>query len=203
MLRIMVQGDRDATGIEDTVRALGTLCKERKIGLNVGEAGQIVRILAETGADVRVHQAKSVRPNVPEGCTNVKIVDCFTPAEKARWQLEEEVAGMCHHSSRSSRTLAWAVRLACLDTSDGFIFFPGREGTLAHLVPIMAFIAKGEVDKGVARPRRVALVGWGDAKKDALLELFDIGDDDEWVGSFTIDEMDSVVSWLVDGLPAK
>ena len=45
MIRLMMQGDRDAKGIDDAVRALGNICKEREIGLNVGEAGQIVRIL--------------------------------------------------------------------------------------------------------------------------------------------------------------
>ena len=195
MLRLMVQGDRDAQGIEGAVRQLGQLCKEREIGLNVGEAGKIVRILGETGAHVRVHQAKKEPPNVPEGFTGE-----IYPLESAARNLimKRRLKGA------TVGRMAWAIRLAHMsDTSDGFLFFPGREGTLAHLVPILAFIAKGERDKGVPRPRRVALVDWPDAKKDALLELFNIGDDDEWVGSFDIEEMRRVVSWLTDGLPVK
>lgn len=198
MIRLMVQGDRNAQGIEGAVRRLGEICKERGIGLNVGEAGQIVRILGETGAHVRVHQAKPERPNVPEGFTGE-----IYPLESAARNLimKRRLKGA------TIDRMAWAIRLAYTsDTSDGFIFFPGREGTLAHLVPIMAFIAKGERDKGVARPRRVALVGWSGPMITALATLFNIWPNKpggEWLNTFTTEDVTKAVAWLVDGLPAK
>ena len=203
MLRLMVQGGRDATGIEDTVRELGTLCKERGIGLNVGEAGEIFRLLAGTGTfgtHVRVYMAKDKHSNAPEGFSG-ELIECNVMGRDVQDRIKNDY--YFPDDPPGSDRLAWAIRLACFAASNGFIFFPGREGTLAHLVPIMAFIAKGERDKGASRPRRVALVDWPNAKKDAILELFNIGDDDEWIGSFTINEMPKVITWLVDGLPAK
>ncbi|MBI2552662.1 hypothetical protein HYW17_05180 [Candidatus Uhrbacteria bacterium] len=196
MPRLMVQGDRDANGIEDAVLKLGSICGERGIGLNVGEAGKIVHLLAETGAHVRVHQAKPEPPNVPEGFRG-EIVNCTAAALPAHTHLP---------AGAKIARVAWAIRLACLDDSDGFIFFPGREGTLAHLVPIMAFIAKGERDKGVACPRRVALVGWSGPLITALCTLFNIWPTTpggEWLDSFASDEMGRAISWLTAGLPAE
>lgn len=200
MLQLMVQGARDARGIEDAVRALGTICKERGIGLNVGEAGQIVRLLAETGAHVRVHQAKPEPPNVPDEFMG-RFVRCYSAA-KVVHGMDTIPDGI------SCDRLAWAVRLACMCSSDGFIFFPGREGTLAHLVPIMAFIAKGERDKGVARPRRVALVDWPMDDVKAVEQLFrlELARDRQWFFHFTTrlpTRMGNIVDWLTDGVPAE
>lgn len=206
MLRLMVQGDRDATGIEDAVRELGRICKEREIGLNVGEAGQIVRILAETGAHVRVHQAQIEATNLPEGFTG-EILDCYNAGVTARNDLQRHEG-----FSPNIRYTCWGIRLAALAASDGFIFFPGREGTLAHLVPTMAFIAKGERDKDVARPRRVALMGWNNMTVDALSILFDLennvdpeeaNDWHRWIRCFETNEMTVAINWLTEGLTAK
>lgn len=181
MFRLMVQGDRDARGIADQVRRLGELCKERGVGLNVGESGEIIRILCGTGANVRIHKAKLELPNLSGDCENVTVVDCIGPGIAAGKYLDER------HDFVVNR-LEWAVRLMCMissSTTDGFIFFPGAEGTLAHLIPVMAFIAKGERDKG-KETRRVALVGWPTVKVMHLRQLFGIGMDpkDDWLESF-------------------
>lgn len=199
MLRLMVQGDRDAKGIEDAVRRLGTLCKEREIGLNVGESGEIVRLIAESGASYMVNQAQPGDSKLPEHLLRDHTRNC----QAAAFMAQEGFHRLAWDSPKLPR-LAWCIRLACLDTSDGFIFFPGREGTLAHLVPIMAFIAKGERDKGVARPRRVALVGWPIGKYTNLCELMEINPSNyTWVHPFTLAQVGNVITWLTDGLPAK
>lgn len=213
MLRLMVQGDRDAKGIEDAVRQLGELCKERGIGLNVGEAGQIVRLLAETGAHVRVHQAKPERPNVPGGFTG-EIVDCYGSMQQHPAREFLHVIRSDEERQRILHRASWGLRLACLDASDGFIFFPGREGTLAHLVPIMAFIVKGEVDKGVTRPRRIAFVGYSASQIVALRHLLHIqimplmahptglyrGRRTAWCARFNAAQIAQCVNWITDGL---
>ena len=156
-----------------------------------------MHLLAETGAHVRVHQAKKEPPNVPEGFTGE-----IYPLESAARNLimKRRLKGA------TVDRMAWAIRLAHMsDTSDGFIFFPGREGTFAHLVPIMAFIAKDERDKGVPRPRRVALVGWDAYAMNALRTLMQIRPRDvDWIQNFILSkEIESIVSWLTEGLPAK
>lgn len=202
MVRLMVQGDRDASGIENTVRKLGEICKERGIGLNVGEAGKIVRILAESGANVLAHQAKRERPNTPEEAST-PIVDCVAPAQNAIDNLRDQ-ATVGLGSGLTEQRLAWAIRLAALEqTSNGFIFFHGREGTLAHLIPILAFIKKGEVDKGVARPRRVALIEWPMGSARPIFELMGISSDSNLLREFFGgNATERAVNWLTDGLPA-
>ena len=201
MRRLMVQGDRDATHIEDAVRELGQLCKERGIGLNVGESGEIVRLMVVTGAHVRVHQAKREQPNVHER-VSTSIVDCIAPAESAIDNLRgQTTVGL--GSGITEQRLAWAIRLACLNASEGFIFFHGREGTLAHLIPILAFIKKGEVDKGVARPRRVVLLDWPMGSARPIFELMGIPSDSNWLREFFGDDATKkAVDWLTEGLPA-
>ncbi|MDO8435454.1 MAG: hypothetical protein Q7S89_02120 [bacterium] len=208
MRRIFVHGDREAKGIEVQVRALGDLCHDRGIGINVGESGETVNILASSNADVRVHHSKDGEaPNVPFGSV-VKVVDCVTPAAMATQHLlhfDDVVA--------DPNRVGWGVRLAVLEQmSDGFIFFPGRERTLAHLVPILAFIAKGERDKG--KPcRRVALVGWHTLDLDAILCLFQmrpalplvVGVDVTmgFIGVFGLGSVAEALDWVAEGFPAK
>lgn len=203
MRRIMVQGDREAASFSPQVRQLGEICAARRIGLNVGESGEIVRILAETGADVRVHRAKPEPPNIPVGA-RVEVVDCLTPAQQALNHLRgQAMIGL--GSGITEKRLAWAIRLAVLtETSYGFVFFPGREGTLAHLIPILAFIAKGERDKG-RYCRRVALLGWHVDNIFRVLRLFATGAADidklmQFVRPYPLDQVQEALDWIADSL---
>lgn len=209
MASIFVQGDRDAKGIEAQVQELGALCKERQIGLNVGESGKIVRILSESGARVVVYRSKDDEPNADMG-PNVSVVDCVTPAAMATEHLLHRGAFQV-----KAKRVGWGVRLAVLEqTSEGFVFFPGREGTLAHLFAIAAFIAKGERDAGHTITRRIALVGWESEQSSLVLNLFrhqhptpfagGLGyeiPDTSFFGLFSIGQVSEALDWVAKGFP--
>ena len=191
MNRIFVQGDRDAHGLWENLVELGNLCAKRGIGLNVGAAGQIVKVLAGTEANVRVHTHTLDRPNVPDDC-HIELVNAGYTARSVPSNIEllhHEIVE--RHVEISENILAWAIRLAVLASSDGFIFFPGRAGTMAHLVPIMAHLIKHERG-GKSHPhRRVALVGWNHQQVNALGILMQLGphpSDADWIQNFVPDE---------------
>lgn len=200
MIRLMVQGDRVANkGVQADLEKLGKICLQKGIGLNVGEAGEIVQLLTTaSGASVRVHQTKAEKPNNVVPNSSFQKVNVCISAAHAVAEIAE------HYNSRrlTGKTTGWALRLAVmLDSSDGFIFFPGREGTMAHLIPAMAFIAKGERDKGAPRPRRVALIGWNPDQVTALYTLFSIkAEKDGWIQPFSLDNIAAAIDWLTDGL---
>lgn len=197
MPRIFVQGDRDAKGIEKQVRELGTLCKERGIELGMGENGKIVRILTGSGVESWVHHAKhdadlSIVPG-----PNVHIVDCERPAHMATEYLRN-VGNVLAKEGR----IGWGVRIGTISsTANGFVFFPGREGTLAHLFYAAADIARRERDK--EKPcRRVALVGWESEDSRSVLNLLGRGGRGiEFIGMFSLEQIPQALDWVAGGFP--
>ncbi len=193
MKRIFVQGDSEAYGLYENLMELGHLCRDRRIGLNVGESGKIVRILCETEVRVRVHRHTINYLNIPIDA-KIEIVD--VREDNMLSFVLNYLAMYLSHDDTDERgivnitdnILAWCIRLGTLASSDGFIFFPGHEDTMAHLVPIMAHIAKEARNKDKPR-RRVALVGWSASSIVGLARLMGTGPDDvDWIQNFIKDE---------------
>lgn len=196
-MRIFVQGSHATSelALEEACK-LGRLCRDRGVELNLGSQGNLVRALAESGAACHVHHSSDEPVNAPEDTKNVKVVSCVKAGMAAHREF------VFRDFSRVSR-FAWAARLAALETtSDGFIFFPGEVGTLAHAVPILASIAKNEARKE-SSPRRVALVGWDREQISALCLLLSIprpgSRDNSWLASFPVNEVHAALEFVLTG----
>lgn len=96
---------------------------------------------------------------------------------------------------------AWSSRLAEFLNAEAALFLPGNMGVLAHLVPFLAFVVKGEVVKGKA-PRRIALLGWGEHQlmvAYAILEQFGHVSQEAaspWFRAFSLDQIEEAVRFL-------
>lgn len=90
----------------------------------------------------------------------------------------------------------WSNRLAdWVSKGDAFVFFKGDVGTLAHLMPVLAFSKKMWARKGGSR--KVALVGWSQAEKTAIKVLMGFSyDGPDWLRSFEYDQIEQAVAFL-------
>ena len=149
-MRVFVQGDRDAKGCKAVAQVIAMELRQRQVGVNLGAYGELVEIFFVAGCEVRCFGHRESRGRVPE---KVTFTDCMQVAKDLK---------------HPSREVAWGLRLGLLmEASDAFLFFAGREGTVAHLVPVLAFASKRWREK----PRKVALVGWDQDQIYALTKL--------------------------------
>lgn len=166
-MNIFVQGDRDAKGIERQVTELGRIVAEesrrRDTTLWLGSAGRIVGgLTCWRGARCVVHQI-SGKENVAELGSNVTVVECDT----------------------------WGTRMDRFLEADGYIFFSGGEGTMAHLMVAIAHVKKADVQQGKRTPpRRIALVDWSTPMVAAVMTAMRIqsADIDYWFANCSIEE---------------
>lgn len=193
--RVFFQGDRDISG-EARETAIKIMRGLGKLGwkANVGAYGALVAAICKTGVSVRGHGFGA--KDQPEQIDRDKFefVDCSSAKIEG---LSIDSASRNIKLYPNYQPYTWAIRLAMLmETSNAFIFFPGRQGTLAHLIPILAFNIKGK-----EKPKKVALVGWNRIISGMLLLL--VGIDKEmtpWFGIFNLDEVDQVVEFLNEDL---
>jgi hypothetical protein len=168
-MKIMVQGDRDAAGIAELAAAIAAIVAKMKVVVNLGAYGELVKIFLDAGCKAFCHTHRGKGKIAP----NVSYYDC---------ELLSKTLGFADQEA------AWGIRLGLMLRADAFLFFSGREGTLAHLFPALAFAKK----KG----RRVALVGWPKDQEAAILAL--LGGEQVWLRLFDAnDDPQLVVDFLL------
>lgn len=150
--------------IAQNVHMLGALSKGKDVTFYLGSAGKIVEHLTYTGAPCVIHRIRG-KENVAVVGANITVVECNT----------------------------WGTRMDCFLKADGYLFFWGRAGTMAHLVPIIAHIQKklekqeAELSPFVPEPaRRVALIGWPIGRAADLVSLMELRSNDvaNWIKNF-------------------
>ena len=187
-MRIFVQGDRNATGIEQPAAKIAGLFKEAGIRVNLGAYGQIVGIFKDAGCDIHCYGFK---PGERE--SNPRRTNCFSLAVG----LNDSDFGICPTESEQAKVVAWGLRLGLLLAhSDAFVYFDGRHGTMAQTVATIAHgIASQESGESA---KKVALIGWSRRHFSALTALFfpPFATLPDWLGTFGLEETDAVVAFL-------
>jgi hypothetical protein len=174
--RVFFQGDRDIAGDErDSAVTIMRRLGELGWAANVGAYGELVAAICEAGVEVRCHLMDPNKSREVKADPKAEIVNCTTLAEKIGLNTKE---------------VAWGIRLGILmETSDAFIFMPGREGTRAHLDPIIAFNLKAK------NPKKIALVGWASSDLRHLAAYFHLTAP-LWLRNFSLDGLDDVIKHL-------
>ena len=169
-MKVFIQGDREAKGCEESARALAQEFARQGIEVNLGAYGQLVAIFLEAKCPAVCH---GHRANDRGQCPDtVEFIDFSVPGNP-------EVV-----NQDSAKIYAWTGRLDHLiEGSEAAVFFPGREGTLAHLMPFLAFAKR--------QSKKVALVGWSTEMVKALDTLGCNG-----FVSFSSDEPSAVAKFL-------
>lgn len=189
--RVFIQGAREVTWKQrQAAFGLGCLLKEAGWEANVGELGQLVSIMQESGipCHIHLHTTRQREEDPIRGTFIASVTDCVTLAESLP-QEEDEFPEV-------TKMVAWGIRLGHLiGKSQAFIFFAGAEGTIAHLVPVLAMIKKHYAKKEIFP--RVAFVEWEEEKLNAIGTLFDLGFEDfSWCQNFRLDQMDQVAHFI-------
>lgn len=184
--RIFVQGDRDPQGaVRDSALEIGRLLHEAGYEANVGAYGGFVKLFQESGIIIHPHEMDVNREVKYEG---VEAIDCVKIANELFGRNQTFTPQML-------KEIAWGIRMGLfLATSDCFLFFHGREGTLAHLFPVLAHATKGWVKNNASRP--IALVGWPADEVAAIMKQFKIARDVTWFGYFEITEVTKIIDFL-------
>lgn len=180
-MKVFVQGDREAREISFLARRLTWQLKKAGIKVNLGAYGELVKIFIEAGCVAHCHGHRKDRGNCP---LEVDYFNCH--------QAALDVCRAAHLPEETLLPVAWGIRLGLLLNSDAFVFFPGREGTLAHLFPVLAFSAKRQT-------KPVALIGWPEEIWNPKVQKFIFPPDGrlpKWFRHFSADEIDQVVPFL-------
>ncbi len=187
--RIFVQGDRDPSGpAYDAAVRLGKAIKQTRCwGVSLGAYGGFVKALEESGVDCLCHETE-----IPDhGNVKFKTAPSIDAAPLADVVIAELGGGVFE---KSKRLIAWGNRLGVwASTSQAYCFFAGNEGTLAHLFPVLAFIAKRK--KGT-QAKRVALIGWEPQKVYSIVLLFGFSVETNWFQTFSLDDVEAAVEFL-------
>lgn len=173
MRTIFIQGDRDAKGAEEAARRMATVFREAGIHLLLGAYGELVKIFTDAGCAVTCHGFRAnERGKCPSGVT---FVDC-TEISRRELSVVANEAG----KALDFTAVAWGMRIGLLLTANAYCFFPGREGTLAHLFPCIAFAVKHN--------KQIVFVGWQEPQLTALHNLLceteAIGREVKWPDEF-------------------
>jgi len=71
-VKVFVQGDRDAIGIEECAKQLATTFAEKGIEVNLGAYGKLVEIFLAAGVKATCHEHRGKKGSRAQG----QIVDC-------------------------------------------------------------------------------------------------------------------------------
>ena len=184
VLRLFVQGDRDAKGMSACATQIAALLKAAGVRVTLGAYGQLVKIFIDAGCEATCHGHRSSdRGQCPP---DTSFVDCSAYASRI---LSIEGSGI---------SVSWGLRLGLLlATSDASLFFDGRQGTMLHAVPAIGF-GVGQAEKG-SPPKKVALVGWSEDHVTGLkLLFFPDGNLPSWIRTFGLNEADQIVHFLTN-----
>jgi predicted Rossmann-fold nucleotide-binding protein len=188
MPRVFIQGSGSPTEQQAAVaRRIGQLLAEKGWEANVGSHGGLVPVMIESGIPCHAYLTRFRKSVDVDSLTTT--IDCN--------QLAEPIVNYLGKAADMDRMLPWSVRLGVwMARSDAFIFFAGDKGTMAHLVPVLAWIGKALAPEGKAK--KVILVGWARERVKALETLGLVTEDDEWFttcGTGT-SAIDGIMPWL-------
>ncbi|MFA6272387.1 MAG: hypothetical protein WC693_04790 [Patescibacteria group bacterium] len=175
--RVFIQGDRDpSVDLAACALEIAQLLKQRGWEANVGAYGGLVRIFEESG--MRCH-AHVIAPRGREVQFSERIVASVTDCNQLVRSLPAEV----RWGGEADQILTWGLRLGIwMAHSDAFIFFAGREGTMAHLIPVLAWNRKVLAKEG--RAKKVVLFGWLRSQINALRALGLYSPADTWLAFY-------------------
>ncbi|MFC1663443.1 hypothetical protein ACFL04_04790 [Patescibacteria group bacterium] len=165
---------------------LGLHLALNEFGATLGANGGLVNLLVTSGVTCICHETSSLQREVQaEDPATINYGQAAASAENHLTPLPD------------SELLQWGLRLTdWAAKSHGFVFFPGREGTLAHLMPVLAFCSKLWAKSG--EPRKVVLLGWREDRLGELERLMGWGGSGfpEWLKDFQLDEVKEAVEFL-------
>ncbi|MFZ5391505.1 MAG: hypothetical protein ACOZAJ_04515 [Patescibacteria group bacterium] len=186
---VFVQGDRDPEG-EAKIAAtrLGNLLKENGWGVSLGAYGGFVKVLEETGVPCLCHETE-IKDHGDVKFKKSPYIN-FKPVAESVSNL---LGGGIY--SNALKEISWANRLGTwMATSQAYCFFAGREGTLAHLIPVLSFNAKSWTK---TKPRKVALIGWNREDLKAIMHLYNLYGDTPWFMYYDLNLVDQAVNFLI------
>lgn len=167
-----------------TAQRIGQLLAAKGWEANVGSHGDLVPIMMESGIPCHAHVAK-MREDVDYGCL-ASVTGCNQLAS-------ELIPSLPTTNEDTEKMLAWGIRLGLwMSTSDAFLFIGGAEGTLAHLVPVLAWNRKALAKEG--RAKKIVVIGWTRERIQALQMLGICSPSDTWLSFHSNEE--SVVEFL-------
>jgi len=165
---------------------IGKLLHQAGYEANVGAYGGFVKLFQESGITIHPHEMDVNRQVTYE---EIEAVDCVKIANELFGRDESFIPSML-------KEIAWGIRIGLfIATSNAFLFFHGREGTLAHLFPVLAHATKGWVKNNTPRP--VALVGWPPEEVAAIMKQFNISRDSNWFAHFEINQAQKITDFLI------
>ena len=177
---MFIQGDRDLGGgsFAEAAMKIAILLNQKRWEANVGIQGDLVRIFDESGILCHGHIAAPLR-TVHVGSIRT-ITDCNIIAQSLPREYRQ--------GGVADPFVTWSLRLGIwASRSDAFLFFSGREGTIAHLVPILAWNRKSLAKEG--RAKKVVLFGWSRDQMYALRTLGLWSPADKWLAFHENEEM--------------
>ena len=158
-MKIHIQGDRTIAQDPERVKVIQLIAEEMKRRGDVailGAYGDVAKIFADILGEQAIcygHQPGKSRGQCPE---SVKFVDCGELTAKIDYP--------------DNRVVGWGIRQGLMMyEADGFIFFPGGEGTLADLMAAIAHCIKCE---GAHKSKYMILIDWPIKKLHAIEDLY-------------------------------
>ena len=184
MGRVFIQGDRDTSGeIIVSAAKIGKLLAAKGWQANVASYGNLVEIMEQSGVLCHAHI-------MPSNGREVRFTDRVESVTNCNSIAETVTETLPYITEDTANTVSWGTRLwILLGNSDAFLFFPGRAGTLAHLVPVMTFNRKHGWKNGY---KKVVLFGWLPEQIEALKVLGLISSEGGWLTIIDEDEELSV-----------
>ena len=182
MKRLFIQGDRSPNP-EQTIAAtkIGQLLSQAGWEANVGGFGGLVRIMNELGVNCHAHVMK--RPAQQEDFSDSAYKSATTTDTRA-FNVPLATAGLIE----DNEDISWGARLSLvMARSDAFLFFAGKQGTMAHIVPALAHIIKGKSEK------KLVVIGWPTEQVEAL-EILGLWN--EKCQAYDLDQVEATVEFL-------
>lgn len=187
MKKIFIQGDGKAEDkLSRACEKLASALSSRRYLLLLGSTGKLVQAAIEGAGTDRVYcfLKKGELGKTAFDPEKVQYADCSMLLANSKLLSNEE---------------AWGLRLGRYLAADGFAFFPGGMGTLSHLVPVIAHIIKGDLQKG--KPGRpVAMIGWSDDQMISLRRCLGLTVSQQgpmlWFRRFRLDQINDAVDFL-------
>lgn len=186
--RVFIQGDRDPAGdAKIAALKLGEFLKNKNWGALVGAYGGFVKVMEESGISCVCHET-DIKDHGSVKYVNSPSINFSEVGDAVAWLLGEGPF------LQAKKSISWGNRLGVwMGTASSYCFFAGNEGTMAHLIPVLAFNAKSW-SKSKARP--VALIGWDITKITALMQLMGLTKDTLWFSHFELNEIALAVEFL-------
>lgn len=187
--RVFIQGDRDPEGVaKQAALQLGQALKTKGWGATVGAYGGFVQVLEESGVSCICHETR-IHDHGDVKMKSSPSIKCQELGQKVILELGDGAF------SKAGDEISWGIRLGLwMGMSQSYCFFAGREGTLAHLVPVLAYNIKGWAKQGKAR--KVCLIGWEMEDVDALSTLFMRQGENDWLRYFTLNNIGDAAEFL-------